>query len=390
MIRVGVPREVAPGETRVALIPETVGKLIKAGFEVLVEAGAGKASGFEDDAYTAAGASVQADVKDLFGRSDIVVKVREPQQGAAGHEADLFHSGSTLVTFLNPARNGELVERLAARGVTTFAMELVPRITRAQKMDALSSMATVAGYKAVLIAANTTGRFFPLFMTAAGTIAPARVFILGAGVAGLQAIATARRLGAVVEAFDVRPAVREEVKSLGATFVGDELISADTVDKGGYAKEVGADLQAKIRELTHKHCKTSDVIITTANVPGRKAPMLVTADMVKDMKPGSVIIDLAAESGGNCELSQPGKTVVEHHVTIMAPLNVVGLLPYHASMMYSRNIWAVLTHLVTKEGQLKLDFEDEITRESIVTHGGRVLKGGAPAPAPAAAATGAA
>ena len=387
MVRVGVPREVAPGETRVALIPESTAKLIKAGFEVVVEAGAGKASGYEDAAYTAAGATVLGDVKDLFARADIVVKVREPQTGPAGDEADLLHTGSTLVTFINPARNTELIAKLAARGVTTFSMESVPRITRAQKMDALSSMSTVAGYKAVLLAANTIGRFFPLFMTAAGTIAPARVFILGAGVAGLQAIATARRLGAVVEAFDVRPAVREEVKSLGAIFVGDELVSEATVDKGGYAKEVGADMQTKIRELTAKHCKTSDVVITTANVPGRRAPVLVTAAMVADMKPGSVIVDLASESGGNCELTRPGQTVVEHGVTIVAPLNILGELPYHASMMYSRNIWAVLTHLVTKEGQLKFDFEDEITRESILTHDGRVLKStAAPAPAPAAAA----
>jgi NAD(P) transhydrogenase subunit alpha len=389
MARVGVPREIAPDETRVALIPETAGKLTKAGFEIFVEAGAGKASGYEDAAYAAAGAAVLADVKDLYGRADIVVKVREPMAGPAGHEAELLRSGVTLVGFLNPARNGALIEKLATRGVTAFSMEYVPRITRAQKMDALSSMSTVAGYKAVLLAANVIGRFFPLFMTAAGTIPPARVFILGAGVAGLQAIATARRLGAVVEAFDVRPAARDEVKSLGATFVGDELVSDTTADKSGYAKEVGESLQAKIRELTHKHCKTSDVVITTANVPGKRAPVLVTAAMVKDMKPGSVIVDLAAESGGNCELSQPGKTVVEQGVTILAPLNIAGQLPYHASMMYSRNIWAVLTLLVTKEGQLKLDFEDEIIRESVVTHDGRVLKGGA-APAPAAAATGAA
>ena len=382
MVRVGVPREVAPGETRVALIPETVGKLIKLGFEVVVEAAAGTASGYEDTAYTAAGATILGDVKDLFARADVIVKVREPQAGPAGDETELLRSGAALVTFINPVRSADLVARLAARGVTTFSMESVPRITRAQKMDALSSMSTVAGYKAVLLAANTIGRFFPLFMTAAGTIAPARVFILGAGVAGLQAIATARRLGAVVEAFDVRPAVREEVKSLGANFVGDELVSESTVDKGGYAKEVAADMQAKIRELTHKHCKTSDVVITTANVPGRRAPVLVTAAMVADMKPGSVIVDLASESGGNCELTKPGQTVVQHGVTILAPLNILGELPYHASMMYSRNISAVLMHLVTKEGQLKFDFEDEITRESILTHDGRVLKG---TPSPAAA-----
>ncbi len=385
MVRVGVPCEIAPEETRVALIPETAGKLTRAGFEVVVEAGAGKASDYEDAAYAGAGATVLADVKDLYARSDIVVKVREPLPIPAGHEADLMRSGATLVGFLNPTRNGALIERLAARGVTAFAMELVPRITRAQKMDALSSMSTVAGYKAVLLAANSIGRFFPLFMTAAGTIPPARVFVLGAGVAGLQAIATARRLGAIVEAFDVRPAVRDEVKSLGATFVGDDLVSEATTDKSGYAKEVGEGLQARIRELTHARTKTSDVVITTANVPGKRAPLLVTAEMVKDMKPGSVIVDLAAESGGNCELTQPGKTIVEHGVTILGPLNIVGLLANHASMLYSRNIWAVLTFLVTKEGQLKLDFQDEIIRESVVTHDGRVLKGGG-APATAAAA----
>lgn len=367
------------------MIPETAGKLTRAGFEVVVEAGAGKASDYEDAAYAGAGATVLADVKDLYARSDIVVKVREPLPIPAGHEADLMRSGATLVGFLNPTRNGALIERLAARGVTAFAMELVPRITRAQKMDALSSMSTVAGYKAVLLAANSIGRFFPLFMTAAGTIPPARVFVLGAGVAGLQAIATARRLGAIVEAFDVRPAVRDEVKSLGATFVGDDLVSEATTDKSGYAKEVGEGLQARIRELTHARTKTSDVVITTANVPGKRAPLLVTAEMVKDMKPGSVIVDLAAESGGNCELTQPGKTIVEHGVTILGPLNIVGLLANHASMLYSRNIWAVLTFLVTKEGQLKLDFQDEIIRESVVTHDGRVLKGGG-APATAAAA----
>ena len=392
MVCVGVPREIAAGETRVALIPETVGKLVKLGFEVLAEAGAGAASGFADGAYAASGAKVLADVRDLCSRADAVVKVREPQPLTAGaHEADLLRPGSTLVCFLNPARNAELIAQLAAKGVTTFAMEYVPRITRAQKMDALSSMATLAGYKAVLLAANATGRMFPLLMTAAGTLAPARVFVLGAGVAGLQAIATARRLGAVVEAFDVRPAVRDEVKSLGATFVGDELVSETAVDKGGYAREVGAEQQGKIRELTHKHVKGADVVITTANVPGRRAPVLVTAAMVRDMKPGSVIVDLAAESGGNCELTQPGSTVVEGGVTLLGPLNIPGLLPYHASMMYSRNMFAVLTHLTTKEGQLRFDFEDEITRESCVTHDGRVLKGGpatspAPAPAPAGAA----
>jgi NAD(P) transhydrogenase subunit alpha len=264
-------------------------------------------------------------------------------------------------------------------------------------MDALSSMSTVAGYKAVLLAADSIGKFFPLFMTAAGTIAPAKVFILGAGVAGLQAIATARRLGAVVEAFDVRPAVQDEVKSLGAVFVGGELVSAEAVGQGGYAKELDADRQAKIRELTHKHVKAADVVITTANVPGRKAPVLVTAAMVADMRPGAVIVDMAAESGGNCELTQAGRTVVVNGVSVCGPLDLVTGLPVHASQMYSRNVQALVTHLMTKEGALNIDLADEITGGTCVTHQGRVLKGagapaasaapGAPPASPAPAAT---
>jgi NAD(P) transhydrogenase subunit alpha len=387
MVRVGVPREITPGETRVALIPETVGKLVKAGFEIIVEAGAGAASGHEDPSYTTAGATVLSDARDFYSRVDVILKVREPLMSPAGtHEVDLMRSGTVVIGFLNPARNAELLSRFAARGVTALSMELLPRTTRAQKMDALSSMSTVAGYKAALLAADTIGKFFPLFMTAAGTIAPAKVFILGAGVAGLQAISTARRLGAVVEAFDIRPAVKDEVKSLGATFVGDELVSAESVGKGGYAKEVGADQQTKIRELTAKHCKGADVVITTANVPGRRAPILVTAAMVAEMKPGSVLIDMAAETGGNCELTQPGKTVVSHGVTILGPLDLVTRLPVHASQMYSRNIAELLKNIVTKEGALKIDLQDEITGECCVTHEGRVLKGaGAQTPAAAAA-----
>jgi NAD(P) transhydrogenase subunit alpha len=388
MIRLSVLKEITPGETRVALIPETVGKLVKAGFEVSVEAGAGLASGHEDSAYSAAGATVLADPRELSARADVVPKVREPIQSPSGaHEADGLKSGAVVVGFLDPSRQGELLERLAARSVTALAMELVPRITRAQKMDALSSMSTVAGYKAALLAADSIGKFFPLFMTAAGTIAPARVFVLGAGVAGLQAIATARRLGAVVEAFDIRPAVQDEVKSLGATFVGGELVSVEAVDQGGYAKEVAADQQARIRDLTHKHVKTADVVITTANVPGRRAPRLVTAAMVADMKPGSVIVDMAAESGGNCELTRPGERIVSHGVTILGPLDLVTGLPVHASQMYSRNVHALLAHLTTKEGTLKIDLDDEITRACCVTHQGRVLRdSGASAP-PAQAAS---
>lgn len=383
MIRLSLPKEIAPGETRVALIPETAGKLVKAGFEVFVEAGAGVNSGHEDAAYAAAGATMLTDARDLYSRGDLVPKVRAPMAtGAGAHEVDAMKPGAVVVGFLEPARNPDLLARFAARNVSAFAMELVPRITRAQKMDALSSMSTVAGYKAVLLAADSIGKFFPLFMTAAGTIAPAKVFILGAGVAGLQAIATARRLGAVVEAFDIRPAVKDEVKSLGATFVGGELVSAEAVDKGGYAKEVAADQQTLIRELTHKHVKAADVVITTANVPGRRAPILVTAAMVADMKPGSVIVDMAAESGGNCELTRPGETIVSNRVSIYGPLDLVTGLPVHASQMYSRNVHALITHLATKEGTLKIDLQDEITGECCVTHEGRVLKGASPAGAP--------
>jgi len=303
-----------------------------------------------------------------------VLKVREPvaHPGLGAHEADLFPEGSLLVSFLAPARGAEAIDKLAARRISAFAMELVPRITRAQGMDALSSMSTVAGYKAVLMAAAGLGKFFPLLMTAAGTIAPARVFVLGAGVAGLQAIATARRLGAVVEAFDVRPAVREEVQSLGATFVQLDLTDATNVGAGGYAKELSADHVQRERELIHQHVKTSDVVITTAMVPGRKAPVLITEAMVRDMRRGAAIMDMAAETGGNCELTEPGATVVKHGVTIHGPINLAASMPEHASQMYSRNISALL-NLLAKQGELALDFDDEIVKGCCITHGGRRL-----------------
>ncbi len=322
-MRIGVPFEIAPGETRVALVPETVGRLVKAGFEVVVESHAGERAGHDDGAYQKAGATIAPGARELYAAVAGVLKVREPvaHPGLGAHEADLFPEGSLLVSFLAPARGAEAIDKLAARRISAFAMELVPRITRAQGMDALSSMSTVAGYKAILMAAAGLGKFFPLLMTAAGTIAPARVFVLGAGVAGLQAIATARRLGAVVEAFDVRPAVREEVQSLGATFVQLDLTDATNVGAGGYAKELSADHVQRERELIHQHVKTSDVVITTAMVPGRKAPVLITEAMVRDMRRGAAIMDMAAETGGNCELTEPGATVLKHGVTIHGPIN---------------------------------------------------------------------
>jgi NAD(P) transhydrogenase subunit alpha len=372
-MRIAVPREIASGETRVALVPETVARLTKSGFEVLVESGAGALAAFTDEAYREAGATLAPSAKEALGAADVVLKLREPMPiPGGGHEADLLREGAVLIAFLGRDRQSDAVRRLGARGVRAFSMEMVPRISRAQKMDALSSMSTVAGYKAVLLGANALGRFFPLLMTAAGTIAPARVFVLGAGVAGLQAIATTRRLGAVVEAFDVRPAVREEVQSLGATFVAADLVSESAVDKGGYAKALAADQEERVRQVIAERLKLADLAITTAMIPGKKAPVLITAAMVQAMKPGSAIVDLAADSGGNCELTRPGETVVQHGVTILGPLNLAASLPIHASQMYSRNISALLL-LFVKDGKLNLDFGDEIIRESCIT--------GAPQPA---------
>jgi NAD(P) transhydrogenase subunit alpha len=393
-MRIGIPLEIAPGETRVALVPETVGRLVKAGVEVAVESHAGERAGHDDQAYRAAGAAIAAGARETWAGAAAILKVREPvlHPGLETHESELAPEGAVLIGFLAPARSPEVIDRLAARRVTAFAMELVPRITRAQGMDALSSMSTVAGYKAALMAAGALGKFFPLLMTAAGTIAPARVFVLGAGVAGLQVIATSRRLGAVVEAFDVRPAVREEVQSLGATFVQLELTGEAMVGAGGYAKELSADHVQRERELIHQHVKSADVVVTTALVPGRKAPVLITGAMVRDMRRGAVIVDMAAETGGNCELTQSGTTVVEHGVTIMGPVNLPATMPQHASQMYSRNISA-LFNLLAKKGELAIDFDDEIVKGCCITHGGRRLldatgrpiAGGERAPAPAPA-----
>jgi NAD(P) transhydrogenase subunit alpha len=365
-VKVAVPAETEAAERRVALIPETAGKLVQAGLEVWVQAGAGAKATFSDKAYEDAGARVESDGARLFQGADVVLEVQPPTQA----EVKLLPEGCVLISFLQPATQAKIVTALARRKVTAFGLEMLPRISRAQSMDALSSQASLAGYKAVLIAAARLGKFFPMLMTAAGTIAPAHVLVLGAGVAGLQAIATARRLGAVVESYDVRPAVKEEVQSLGAKFIELELEAQEGT--GGYAREQSDEFLRKQRELIGEHVAAADVVITTAAVPGRRAPLLVTGDMVKRMRPGSVIVDLAAESGGNVELTEAGKEVEVDGVVIVGTRNVPSTLPVHASQLYSRNVYNLLVHLL-KDGKIALDFEDEITRETCVTHDGQVV-----------------
>ena len=367
-MKVGVPKETAANERRVALVPETVGRLVKGGLSVLVERGAGSGAFCPDEAYAAAGATVVADRAALFGQADVVLKVQAP----APAEVGLCREGAALVALFQPGADPTLLQQLAARKVTAFSLVLLPRITRAQPMDALSSQATVAGYKAVLLAATTAPRFFPMLVTAAGTLPPARVLVLGAGVAGLQAIATARRLGAVVSAFDVRPAVKEQVESLGARFLAMEITeSAETA--GGYAKQLSEDTHRRELEFLAEQVKAAEIVITTALIPGKPAPRLVTGEAVRGMKPGSVIVDLAAEAGGNCELTEAGTEVHRDGVTILGPVNLPSSLPLHASQMYSKNVSSFLLHLV-KDGRLALDFTDDITRDSCVTHSGEVRK----------------
>jgi proton-translocating NAD(P)+ transhydrogenase subunit alpha len=354
-VRIGVPRETAPGERRVALIPDGVARLVTTGLEIAVERGAGAAASVPDETYVEAGASV---VDNTFG-ADVVVKVQKPSAA----ELKRMREGSVLVGFLQPLTDPKGLEALGKRGVTAFALESIPRITRAQSMDALSSQSTVAGYKAVLLAAARLPRFFPMLMTAAGTVKPANVLVLGAGVAGLQAIATAHRLGAVVSAFDTRPVVKEQVESLGATFVDLGVTGEETA--GGYAVELTEEQQRQQEEELSKRIGESDVVITTALVPGKRAPRLITGEAVTAMRPGSVIVDLAAEAGGNCELTKPGEDVEEHGVAILGPLDVASTMPYHASQLLSRNITSLLLHLAPA-GQLALDFEDEITAGACV------------------------
>jgi NAD(P) transhydrogenase subunit alpha len=371
---IGVPKETFPGERRVAMVPRAMEMLAKSGVEFIVEPGAGSAAGFPDAEYGEKGARIARDRAQVFAVSDVVVQVRtlgaNPQAGEA--DLPLIRRGQTFIGFAEPLTALREASALAERGATELAMELMPRITRAQSMDALSSMATIAGYKAVLLAADALPRMFPMLMTAAGTLAPARAFVLGAGVAGLQAIATARRLGAVVSGYDVRPAVREQVESLGARFIVLELETGGAEAKGGYAAAMGEDFYRRQREMMAAVLREHEVVITTAAVPGKKAPVLITAEMVRGMPAGSVIVDLAAERGGNCELTRPGETVVDNGVTILGPLNLPSTIPYHASQMYARNVATFLKHLV-RNGALTIDTADEITRGTLVTHAGEVV-----------------
>ena len=374
---VGVPRETSPGEQRVALVPANVSTLAKAGIDVLIEPGAGEAAGFLDSAFTEHNARLASDRQDVFAKADIVLQVRaagaNPDQGQ--QDVALLREGQILIAGCDPLSTPEPMRAIAERKAMCFTLELVPRITRSQSMDILSSMATVAGYKAVLMAANAAPRMFPMMMTAAGTISPARVLVVGAGVAGLQAISTARRLGAVVFGYDIRPAVREQVESLGARFVEMNLDTGDAEGKGGYAKEMEEDFYLKQQELMAKTVADCNVVITTAAIPGRKSPVLITADMVRGMSPGSVIVDLAAERGGNCELTRASEEVVtENGVTILGPVNLPSTIPFHASEMYSKNITTFLLNMV-KDGKVCVDTEDEIVRETLVTRDGKIVLG---------------
>jgi H+-translocating NAD(P) transhydrogenase subunit alpha len=354
-MKVGVPKETAPDERRVALVPEIVAKLAQAGFDVVVEPGAGEAAAFTDEAFREAGATL-GDPWD----ADLIAKVRKP----SADEVDRLHEGQVLIGHLQPLTDAEGIERLTARGVTAFAMESIPRITRAQSMDALSSQATVSGYKSILIGADRLPKFLPMLMTAAGTVAPAKVLVIGAGVAGLQAIATARRLGAVVSGFDVRPAVKEQVESLGATFLELGVVGEET--EGGYARELTEDEQKRQQEALEARIGDFDLVVTTALIPGRPAPRLIPRSAIESMRPGSVIVDLAAEAGGNAELTQADQEVVHQGVTLLGPTNLPSAMPFHASQLYARNVSALLQHLAP-EGELQLDFEDEITSGACVT-----------------------
>ncbi len=382
-MRIGVPKETADGERRVALVPEVVGKLLggEGGLEVVVERGAGAGALIPDAQYEDAGARMVEDPGEPY-EADVVVKVAPPSSEEIGR----LRSDGVLIGFLQPLTAGEAIRSIAQTGATSFAMEAIPRISRAQSMDALSSQANISGYKSVLIASTEIGRFFPMLMTAAGTIRPATVLILGAGVAGLQAIATARRLGAVVQGFDVRAAVKEQVESLGAHFLEFDL-GGDLEGAGGYAKELTPEQQARQQELMAEAIGKVDVVITTALVPGRRAPILVTEDAVKLMKPGSVIVDLAGEAGGNCELSEPGQTVVRYDVKILAPLNVPSTMAEHASQLYARNVQALLGLMISGEGELSLDFDDEVIAGACITRDGEIVHEGARAAAESAATT---
>jgi NAD(P) transhydrogenase subunit alpha len=371
---VGVPKESYPGERRVALVPVAVPNLIKAGIEVIVETGAGDQAGYPDAAYVDKGAKIVPDRAAVFSSADIVVQVLCYGSNDITGKADLplMRRGQALIGFLRPFGSQEIVQQIAQAGVTAYSIEFMPRTTRAQSMDALSSMATCCGYKAVLLAAETSPRFFPMMTTAAGTITPARVFVIGAGVAGLQAISTARRLGAVTSAYDMRPAAKEQVQSLGGRFVELPIEAKDAQDARGYGTAQDETFYARQRELLTRVVAESDIVITAAVIPGKKSPVLITADMVKGMAPGSVIVDLASERGGNCELTHTGETVVEHGVTIIGAINFASSVPYHASQMYARNLTNYLLYMV-KDGKLQQNMQDEIIRETMVTNAGEVV-----------------
>jgi NAD(P) transhydrogenase subunit alpha len=370
---IAVPREVLPGENRVACVPDVASKLIKLGFQVQVEKDAGLNAGYTNEMYEKAGAKVVS-LNELYSSADIVIKVQRPldHPQAGKNELDLFKAGTLLITFLYPLNYPELAKKCAEKKINVISMDMIPRTTLAQKMDALSSQANIAGYKSVVMCADTLGKIFPLMMTAAGTISPARVVIMGAGVAGLQALGTAKRLGAVVEVSDIRAAVKEEVQSLGGKFIEVEG-AEDMQDAGGYAKEASEEFLKKQKDLIFKHITEADIVITTALVPGKKAPILVTEEMVKNMRPGSVVLDMAVEFGGNCEVSEKGKTVKKHGVTIIGEPNLPSLVPTHSSDMYSKNILALIQH-IGKEGKVDLKLDDEIVKGSLITHNGAVIQ----------------
>jgi NAD(P) transhydrogenase subunit alpha len=371
---VGVPKESYPGERRVAIVPAVVPILAKAGFEVVVEVSAGEQAGYPDAAYVDKGAKILSDRASVFTAADVIVQVLCYGSNDVTGKADLplLRRGQVLIGFLRPFGSADVIQEIAAAGVTSFSVELVPRTTRAQSMDALSSMGTICGYKAVLLAAETSIRIFPMMTTAAGTITPARVFVIGAGVAGLQAISTARRLGAVASAYDMRIASKEQVQSLGGRFVELPIEAKDAQDARGYGTAQDETFYARQRELLTRVVAESDVVITAAVIPGKKSPVLITADMVKGMAPGSVIVDLASERGGNCELTRTGETVRQHGVTVIGAINLASSVPYHSSQMYARNISTFLAYMM-KDGKLQLNQQDEIIRETMVTHGGEIV-----------------
>ncbi|MBK7378407.1 MAG: Re/Si-specific NAD(P)(+) transhydrogenase subunit alpha [Ignavibacteriales bacterium] len=370
---IAVPKEILPGENRVAAVPDVISKLIKSGFEVLIEKDAGLNAGFTDDNYIKHGAKIISNILELYSSADIVLKVQRPidNPSAGKHELDLMKTGSLLITFLYPLFHFELAKKCAERGINVISMDMIPRTTLAQKMDALSSQANLAGYKSVIMAANELRKIFPLMMTAAGTISPAKVVIMGAGVAGLQALGTAKRLGAVVEVSDIRAAVKEEVQSLGGKFIEVET-DENMQDAGGYAKEASPEFLKRQKEVIFKHVTEADIVITTALIPGKKSPVLVTEEMVKNMRPGSVVLDMATEFGGNCEISEKGKTVKKYGVTVIGEPNIPSLVATHASEMYSKNILSLLLH-ISKEGMVQLKLDDEIVKGCLITYNKEVF-----------------